>query len=79
MSNSTNLGGSGILTTADNVAYDNTTSGLTADNMQGAMDEVAKTQTPTASYSINVNGKIRALKINKKGTQKIQILHVKKF
>lgn len=34
-----NAGGGG--TTAENVSYDNTTSGLTATNVQAAIDEVA--------------------------------------
>lgn len=36
-----NGGGSGGATTAANVTYDNTTSGLTATNVQAAIDEVA--------------------------------------
>ena len=35
------IGGSGGGTTALNVSYDNTDSGLTADDVQGAIDELA--------------------------------------
>lgn len=34
-------GGEGGATSADQISYDNTTSGLTADNVQAAIDEVA--------------------------------------
>ena len=34
-------GGGGGSSSADNVSFDNTTSGLTADNVQGAIDEIA--------------------------------------
>lgn len=74
MSNSTNIGGgSGILTTAGNVAYNNTQSGLTADDVQEAIDaiivrknisnDVEITLTPTYSSQLSVQSKI-AFKIS---------------
>lgn len=46
-------GGSGGSTTSENVSYDNTGSGLTADNVQEAIDEL-KADIPTISeYGVN--------------------------
>lgn len=48
-------GGSGGSTTAENVSYSNTSSGLTADNVQEAIDEL-KTDIPTiADYGMKIS------------------------
>ena len=54
---------------AADVSYDNTDSGLTADNVQGAIDEITETESVTASMAgitWNRSGKVVAVSV--KGT-----------